>query len=191
MSLLNPETNDPLIAVRRNKILNSAQTLFAELGPSSTTLERIAAHCGLSKSAVYRHFRSPEEAFKAVASRLAGQIKNKMITAFEQRKSLWERIAAALIAKHELVFDVVRSSAYSRQLFSAQIRIAEDPFLVLDSWIQEQIKIRVASLVTSDEEANELAFMIFSASMGISSNAATAEQGTRAIERLCRMTLNI
>ena len=43
------------------KILDAAAALFAEKGYQSTTLQDIIDATGLSKGAVYHHFRSKEE----------------------------------------------------------------------------------------------------------------------------------
>ena len=50
------------------KILDAAAALFAEKGYQSTTLQDIIDATGLSKGAVYHHFRSKEEIARKVVT---------------------------------------------------------------------------------------------------------------------------
>ena len=52
------------------KILDAAAALFAEKGYQSTTLQDIIDATGLSKGAVYHHFRSKEEIARKVGDRM-------------------------------------------------------------------------------------------------------------------------
>ena len=85
------------------KILDAAAALFAEKGYQSTTLQDIIDATGLSKGAVYHHFRSKEENARRAAEALA----KAGITAQPQKserdgKPVWGVVAmgdAALLAK--------------------------------------------------------------------------------------------
>ena len=53
------------------KILDTAQQLFLEKGYDNTTIQDIVDHLGgLSKGAVYHHFKSKEEIIDAVSDRM-------------------------------------------------------------------------------------------------------------------------
>ena len=52
------------------KILDAAAALFAEKGYQSTTLQDIIDATGLSKGAVYHHFRSKEEIARELGDRV-------------------------------------------------------------------------------------------------------------------------
>ena len=54
------------------KILDAAAALFAEKGYQSTTLQDIIDATGLSKGAVYHHFRSKEEMLEKGGQQLEG-----------------------------------------------------------------------------------------------------------------------
>ena len=47
--------------VRRRQILDAALSCFAERGYHSTRMDDVVAACGLSKGALYHHYRSKEE----------------------------------------------------------------------------------------------------------------------------------
>jgi TetR/AcrR family acrAB operon transcriptional repressor len=54
----------------RNRILDAAELLFLEKGVSRTSLEMIAAAAGLTRGAIYWHFRNKADLFDAMMSRV-------------------------------------------------------------------------------------------------------------------------
>ena len=51
-------------------ILQTAQRLFVEIGYEKTSMQNIMDETGLSKGAIYHHFKSKEEIFNVVAERI-------------------------------------------------------------------------------------------------------------------------
>ena len=69
------------------KILNVAQRLFLEKGYDNTTIQDIVDHLdGLSKGAVYHHFKSKEEIMDAVGDRMF--LSNNPFEAVRRRSDL-------------------------------------------------------------------------------------------------------
>ena len=60
-------------AVRRGELIDCAQRLFLSQGYDRTTINDVIAATGLSKGAIYHHFRSKEELLQAIAGRFAEQ----------------------------------------------------------------------------------------------------------------------
>ncbi|MGT2930473.1 TetR/AcrR family transcriptional regulator [Streptococcus dentasini] len=56
------------------KILTTAMALFASKGVSQTSVQDITLRAGISKGAIYHHFKSKDEIFKQVLSRYEEQI---------------------------------------------------------------------------------------------------------------------
>lgn len=54
----------------RNRILDTAEQLFLERGVSRTSLEMIAAAAGLTRGAIYWHFRNKADLFDAMMARV-------------------------------------------------------------------------------------------------------------------------
>ncbi|PXY87912.1 TetR/AcrR family transcriptional regulator [Bifidobacterium asteroides] len=83
----------------QERIIKAATELFTSQGYDKTSMQDIInATAGLSKGAVYHHFRSKEDLFDAVANRLMntmseatgkGQTPSKQGTALEQLQSLF------------------------------------------------------------------------------------------------------
>lgn len=60
------------------KILDAAEHLFAEKGYARTTLQDVIDATGLSKGAVYHHFKSKEEIAAKVGDRIGAQITGEL-----------------------------------------------------------------------------------------------------------------
>lgn len=54
----------------RSKILEASENLFAEKGFDATTMQDIMARSGLSKGAIYHHFKSKEEIMQALGDKM-------------------------------------------------------------------------------------------------------------------------
>jgi AcrR family transcriptional regulator len=179
----------PLKAARRDKILSAAQRLFSEQGLRATTMEAIAERSGVAKATVYAYFRDKDQVFTGVAARVADQVQASVVAALDQPGPLAERIGAALNAKHDLIFTIVRSSAFAGELFAAQNQIAAESFSALDSWIQNRIAGLIVEAGRDSDESKTLAFLLFSAAAGIANHAAAIDQSRDGVTRLCHAVL--
>jgi len=63
---------------RRLSILENAFALFAESGYDGVTYQKIADRCGISRTSIYRYFRTKEEIFDYAVKQATGKI-NTMI----------------------------------------------------------------------------------------------------------------
>ena len=63
---------------RRLSILENAFALFAESGYGGVTYQKIADRCGISRTSIYRYFRTKEEIFDYAVKQATGKI-NTMI----------------------------------------------------------------------------------------------------------------
>ena len=57
---------------RREQILDAAARIFARKGFDGTTTKELARSCGVSESALYKHFRSKEDLFREVLDERIG-----------------------------------------------------------------------------------------------------------------------
>ena len=80
------------------KILSAAERLFAQKGYAKTTLQDIIDTTGLSKGAVYHHFKSKEEIAAKVGDRLGAKAANRVcgVTAAGQTAAASAYAAAPL-----------------------------------------------------------------------------------------------
>lgn len=54
----------------REALLDAAEALFFEQGVNSTSLEQVARHAGLTRGALYWHFRNKADLFRAILERI-------------------------------------------------------------------------------------------------------------------------
>ena len=71
-----------------NLILDVAFRLFMEKGYEHTSIQDIIDHlCGLSKGAIYHHFKSKEDILVAVSDRMTAE-SNQMLAVIRDRSEL-------------------------------------------------------------------------------------------------------
>jgi AcrR family transcriptional regulator len=58
----------------RRALLDTARTLFAEVGFQATRTEDIVQRAGLTRGALYHHFRDKEDLFRAVFEEVSGEV---------------------------------------------------------------------------------------------------------------------
>ncbi|MFT4044639.1 MAG: helix-turn-helix domain-containing protein [Gordonia sp. (in: high G+C Gram-positive bacteria)] len=69
-----PKVSDDRLAARRREILDGARHCFAEYGYDGATVRRIEQSTGLSRGAIFHHFRDKEALFLALAQEDAGRM---------------------------------------------------------------------------------------------------------------------
>jgi len=83
-------------AERRAAILNAAAAAFADHGFAGTSMEDVAAKCGVSRLIVYRHFESKEAVYEGVLSDVARRLSVAFTGALEDRAG--QAAVAALLS---------------------------------------------------------------------------------------------
>ncbi|MFI9761360.1 TetR/AcrR family transcriptional regulator [Streptomyces sp. NPDC051963] len=74
-----PRLSEETRAKRRDHVLTSAWTCFAEKGFHATSMDDVIAATGMSSSAVYRHFRSKDELIRASAESGLGLVHDTFV----------------------------------------------------------------------------------------------------------------
>lgn len=157
--------------VRQDRILDAAERLFLEQGFRAATMEGIAAASGMSKVTIYGYFQDKEAAFLAVAERFASRLRKAVDAELTRSGSLSDRLCAALLAKHRIVFETVRMSGHARDLFAANDRLSIGVFRDLDQSIEVAMADLAVSMGKAEPEARRLARVLFSASQGLATGA--------------------
>jgi AcrR family transcriptional regulator len=181
------ETLSPVKAARREKILNAGENLFRQMGVRAVSMEAIAQTAGMSKVTLYGYFRDKETVFLAVAERLSNRLQSVVFEALNQTAALPNRVIAALLAKHDMVQVVVRSSAFSNELFANSNLIAAKVFADLDA----KITARIGDVLVQEKipYPHETARLLFAASLGIGEHVPDVKEAKADIERLVRAFL--
>ncbi|MGM0569808.1 TetR family transcriptional regulator [Marinobacter sp.] len=93
----------------REAILDAAELVFFEKGVARTSLEQIACAAGVTRGAIYWHFRNKQDLFEAMLGRVSNPMTARLEDLLEQQRDL-----AAL---REICIDSLRQLATSEHHF--------------------------------------------------------------------------
>jgi AcrR family transcriptional regulator len=88
-----------------SEVLAAARELFAEAGYGATSLDAIAAAAGVTKGAVYHHFSSKQEVFRAVYEQERVRLAEVERRAYRRKRDPWDGFTAACLAFLEASLD--------------------------------------------------------------------------------------
>ena len=148
------------------------------------TMEGIAAAVGMSKVTVYGYFKDKDAVFAGVADRLASRLLDVVQTELRNSTSIHDKVRNALLAKHRVIFDLVRTSPFASELFMAKNLTSQDRFRETDRQIEAELTAALVLEKIDAKEAATLASVLFAASQGIANHASDFEQLENGIGRL-------
>ncbi|WP_168219824.1 TetR/AcrR family transcriptional regulator [Pseudotabrizicola formosa] len=114
-------------ADRQDMILDAAFHAFATYGYRRTTMDDIARGVGLSRSALYLHYRNKEDVFRKLAERYFAEAMEAMEAALMAPGQTPEQaLIAAFIAKDGKFMDVVLGTPHGSELLDAGMSLSRD-----------------------------------------------------------------
>jgi len=173
---------------RYRRAIRSAEELFKKVGFRAVTMELVAREAKVAKATLYSYFKNKDELFLAVCTRMARLLRAAVEQALiKPDASLDARLADAVMAKHRLIFALVRGSAHAAELFSYThsmagemlcAAMAGDPELAPNSaQLARALYFGSADLANRSESAAKM-------EIELSSFTATHLAGARALARL-------
>lgn len=123
---MDPATADLPESRSREAILEAAEGLFLHYGFRRTSLEEIAREAGLSRTAIYHHFRNKEAILLAIAERLYAGALDTAAAAACAPLPLHERLRRVLEAKLGYFFELLHGSRHGADLMDLQHQICGD-----------------------------------------------------------------
>jgi len=105
------------MSVARERLLESAKTLFSQRGYYATSVEDIVASAGLSKGAFYFYFKSKEELFKSLVEEMHLNIVKRLENFLERDLPLED----ALIEHAEVFLEDIYQNRHIAQIFLFQL----------------------------------------------------------------------
>src|SRR6202166_3772583 len=147
MSGIAPNTADE--NARYKRAIRAAETLFKKVGFRAVTMELVAREADVAKATLYSYFKNKDELFLAVCTRIASLLRGAGEQALMKPDTpLDARLSEAGIAKHRMIFTLVRGSTHAAELFSYTHSMAGEIFADLDSGILEMLR----AAITEDPE---------------------------------------
>jgi len=171
--------------IRAQKILLAAQTLFAQQGFRPVTMENIAAAAGIAKATLYAYFSDKDVIFKAVAKLTVKRMEHGFLHALAEEAPLIEKVSAALIAKHRVTYDLVRTSQHAAELFATKNRLIGTLFSDMDEVLIEHIALQIDDEFAL-KEALKISRVLFHASLGIANGIADIHEVENGINMMVR-----
>jgi AcrR family transcriptional regulator len=102
-------------AATSRALLDSATTLFADRGYARTSLDEIAAGARVTKGALYGHFGSKQDLFRAVLEELEAATTQVVERAVAQASTPWDGAVAGLDAFLRACSDTVYGAVVMRE----------------------------------------------------------------------------
>ena len=99
----------------RQKILKAALDVFVEKGYERATFEDVAARIGLSKGAIYWHFKNKSDLFTEVVADMTAKHNKQIARVLPEPDSL-DRLIAHFIERARLIVEQPRSRKYFQMM---------------------------------------------------------------------------
>jgi AcrR family transcriptional regulator len=142
----------------------------------------IAEAAGISRAAVYLHFKSKEDVFRAGSIRAHSQVVNAVEAELSRNVEVFERIEAALSAYYAGLLEEISASPHGSELFDASVELVGD---VAREARQRLVQLIAAALGEADKSggiklaqagvsSEQLATLIFATVDGLKSARASA-----------------
>jgi AcrR family transcriptional regulator len=147
---------------RYKRTIRAAEELFKKVGFRGVTMELVAREANVAKATLYSYFKNKDELYIAVSARMARLIKGSVNTALTKPDMpLDERLTEAVIAKHRLVYTLVRGSPHVTELFSYTHNLAGHIWTEMDSAIVALLRAAIATDAQLAPKADQLARALY------------------------------
>jgi AcrR family transcriptional regulator len=179
-----PMTVDAPLVTRTDAILDAAFQAFASYGYKRTSMDDIARIVGMSRTALYLHFRSKEDIFRSLGVRYFSEVTRDANAALQRPdQTVEEALYACFVAKDGKFMDVVLSTPHGSELLEAGHAVTADLWTVAEREIVHMIARWLSAKGIPDElgPAEAVAETIMSALVGVKMQA-TSIEGLRAGE---------
>lgn len=175
---------------RQDAILDAAFRSFAAYGFRRTTMDDIARTAGISRSALYLHFRNKEDIFRSMAERYFAETEAEVraILAADAGPSA-AVLTAALAAKDGKFMDVVLGTPHGSELLDAGITITGDLSLAWETRITAHLADWFARRGAAGDlgTPRELASSLMVALKGLKQSHRSLDEHRAAQTRLARI----
>jgi AcrR family transcriptional regulator len=102
------------------RILNAAFRCFARYGYARTGMTDIAKEAGLSRTALYKHYPSLEDVFRALSQRVNQGVRQAVVDAAAKEGDLTTRLQAVVAARVSWAFEALNLSEHGHELIDAK-----------------------------------------------------------------------
>lgn len=166
---------EPDIDPRRKTILKAAFEAFSAYGFRRTAMEDIARASGMSRAALYLHYRNKDDIFRSLAQFYYDDAVAQVRAVLAQGLPLRGALEQAFVAQTGQIFETLLSSPHGHELMdvkhasSADIATAGEARLVVvyADWLEQEARAGRAVLDVAGQDAKALATMMLAALHGL------------------------
>lgn len=133
---------------RREEILSAARTIFAHYGFRRASLEEIAREAGISRTALYHHFRNKEDIFRAMCEGIYARATDKAEEAAATDQAVDAKLLAVLEAQAGWIFRQLASSRHGLEIVDESNRLCAD---ITGAWSRRAVKLLTRVLQTAEK----------------------------------------
>jgi AcrR family transcriptional regulator len=162
---------------RYKRVIRSAEELFKKVGFRAVTMELVAREANVAKATLYSYFKNKDDLYVAVCARMAKILKGSVEQALmKSDRSLDERLADAVVAKHRPVFTLVRASPHASELLAFTHSMAGEIFANLDLEMLDMFRAAMADDPELGRNAEQLARALYFGSAPLATRSETTAQ---------------
>ena len=188
---------------KRDLILEAAKSCFFNYGFKRTSMEDIANQVGISRPALYLHFRNKKAIFRALAEHLHERTLQQADLALkeegnvcDQRKlALRDRILQAFECRSVELFALVCDSTHGEELIDINSQVAADIFLaaeqkfvgIIARALQQAEKNGEIQLQNLELDAQKAAELLIYSAHGLKEASANSEDYRSLLKQLIRV----
>ncbi len=175
-------------------ILTAAFDVFRLYGFRRSSMEDIAKAAGMSRAALYLHFKNKQDLFRQLVVVFFAQAAEDMRAELDRdpNRSVADTLVAALLAKGGAGMEALFNSPHGNELMevkdsAAQIEVAKGMARLADAlseWFEAQNR---AGRITLEIPAPEMAQTLLAGLDGVKTNAETYQDYTDGITRMGRV----
>lgn len=100
--------------------------VFCRYGFQKTSMLDIARAAGMSRAALYLHFKNKEDVFRSGSERTHAEVMRQVIGALSTGTDVIQRIEGALACFLQGLMEQISASAHGQELFDANMTLAGD-----------------------------------------------------------------
>ena len=165
---------------RTGHILDSALTVFSQYGYAKTTMQDIARAAGMSRAALYLHFASKEDLFRAGSRRAHGRALELVDAALTEEGDALSRVDAAMAVYFGELMTQISSSVHGGELFDASLTITGDIVSEAHAALVARLVSALDAAVTAgevrfstvDATAEDIALLLLAVADGLKTTSA-------------------
>jgi len=134
---------------RREEFLAAARTIFAHYGFRRASLEEIAREAGVSRTALYHHFRNKEDIFRAMCEAIYARATERAEAASEVEEPVDAKLLNVLDAQVGWVFRLLARSRHGLEIVDESNRLCAD---ITAAWSRRSLKLLTRVLERAQEQ---------------------------------------